>query len=220
MPIATEETACYVCGVAATLRCSVCKRTRYCSVEHQRQHWPAHRTQCAPPIRTFVEPDQFNSYYDGALFAYSQAKTANFGNGDAQTVVQRFVVERLNAIVDLGNATAARMESGEVRVSTLTENRARLLEDLHRLLTQEHSLGEKQLEHLAEPLEMQRQHLADKPLGYVCGYAHATLELMQRALQRDLSCAERATIDGATAIAAWTVALQAALERVEKKTET
>ena len=33
-------------GSAPLLRCSACKVTYYCSKEHQRQHWSAHKKPC------------------------------------------------------------------------------------------------------------------------------------------------------------------------------
>ena len=48
---------CAQCGQPETdestlLRCSRCKCTYYCSPEHQRAHWPSHRSACLPTAST------------------------------------------------------------------------------------------------------------------------------------------------------------------------
>lgn len=47
---------CGQCGAAASLRCGGCSVVHYCSKEHQRQHWPAHKTQCWP-FTLVTDPD-------------------------------------------------------------------------------------------------------------------------------------------------------------------
>ncbi|EDW00579.1 SET domain-containing protein SmydA-8 [Drosophila grimshawi] len=42
------STNCAVCNVAAPLTCTRCKLVRYCNGEHQKQHWPTHKTCCKP----------------------------------------------------------------------------------------------------------------------------------------------------------------------------
>ncbi|KAF1794441.1 Zinc finger, MYND-type [Phytophthora cactorum] len=43
----TAPMACPICGKSESLRrCGSCKRVNYCSREHQRQHWKAHRAEC------------------------------------------------------------------------------------------------------------------------------------------------------------------------------
>lgn len=37
---------CGACGHEATLKCSGCMSVRYCSKQHQRLHWPLHKTIC------------------------------------------------------------------------------------------------------------------------------------------------------------------------------
>ena len=39
---------CAVCQSAAVLICSSCSQVRYCSKEHQKVHWPTHKSQCRP----------------------------------------------------------------------------------------------------------------------------------------------------------------------------
>ncbi|EDW60375.1 SET domain-containing protein SmydA-8 [Drosophila virilis] len=39
---------CAVCDVAASLTCTRCKMVRYCNGEHQKQHWPQHKSCCRP----------------------------------------------------------------------------------------------------------------------------------------------------------------------------
>ena len=38
--------ACAVCQAPATKRCSRCKTVWYCTVDHQRSHWKAHKADC------------------------------------------------------------------------------------------------------------------------------------------------------------------------------
>ncbi|XP_063228985.1 SET domain-containing protein SmydA-8 [Bacillus rossius redtenbacheri] len=40
--------ACAVCLAPATQCCSSCRATFYCHRDHQRQHWKAHKAECAP----------------------------------------------------------------------------------------------------------------------------------------------------------------------------
>ncbi|KAG0712785.1 SET domain-containing protein SmydA-8, isoform A [Chionoecetes opilio] len=40
--------SCAVCGCAASQRCGKCHLTAYCSKDHQKHHWKAHRTECSP----------------------------------------------------------------------------------------------------------------------------------------------------------------------------
>lgn len=47
---------CGQCGSPASLRCGGCSVVHYCSKEHQRQHWPAHKAQCWPFTLT-TDPD-------------------------------------------------------------------------------------------------------------------------------------------------------------------
>ncbi len=37
---------CSLCAKPASLRCTACKTVCYCSKEHQRQDWKAHKVQC------------------------------------------------------------------------------------------------------------------------------------------------------------------------------
>lgn len=210
-----EEEMCAVCGCEAGLRCSLCKTTRYCCAAHQREHWQQHRAVCTPKIDTFVQEGHFNSYYDGALFAYSQLQAVDYDSSYAKKAMERFAEARLNEIVAKGNETAKKEECGELTVAQMTENRKNALTKLHTTLRAQ-CLNEAQLNHIKEPLQMQTDHLRDKPLGYVCGYAHAALEIMQRMMLRDLSCKQNATVAGASAVAAWTVALQACFMRIDQ----
>ncbi|ORY84195.1 hypothetical protein BCR35DRAFT_313564 [Leucosporidium creatinivorum] len=45
---------CVVCGVATDQRCSRCKQVRFCSAEHQKLLWPAHKHLCGKS--TFTPP--------------------------------------------------------------------------------------------------------------------------------------------------------------------
>jgi len=43
----TEESSnCPVCSSFANFRCSGCAKVRYCSRDHQKQHWKLHKTDC------------------------------------------------------------------------------------------------------------------------------------------------------------------------------
>lgn len=42
----SDKSKCGVCGVAATLQCSRCKKVSYCGAEHQKSDWKTHKTQC------------------------------------------------------------------------------------------------------------------------------------------------------------------------------
>jgi len=43
---AKDTSACPVCNVPATKRCSRCASVYYCSVEHQTKHWTDHKAEC------------------------------------------------------------------------------------------------------------------------------------------------------------------------------
>ena len=45
-PEAASEGICQVCQVQATKKCSLCKIIYYCGKEHQKQDWPAHKSNC------------------------------------------------------------------------------------------------------------------------------------------------------------------------------
>ena len=220
MPNATRETLCKVCGCEAHLQCSVCKRVRYCSLGHQTDHWREHRDTCVPPIEDFVKAGHFNSYYDGALYAFCSAKSAQLGSAYAQSTIEAFLDERMQQVVTMANENDQKCKARTLSVSTMTENRALALQDLAEQLASKCGLTEEQKKHVQEPLAAQQSILADKPLGYICGYAHATLEIMQRMMQRDLSSKRHATIDGAAALAAWTIALEACYERIKVRNGT
>ncbi|XP_039756653.1 SET domain-containing protein SmydA-8 [Pararge aegeria] len=44
----TEQEPCEVCTAPAEQKCSNCHSVFYCSREHQKQHWKAHKQQCIP----------------------------------------------------------------------------------------------------------------------------------------------------------------------------
>lgn len=44
--IDSQECNVFLCAKIATSRCSVCKRVRYCSSNHQNLDWPEHRLKC------------------------------------------------------------------------------------------------------------------------------------------------------------------------------
>mmetsp|Transcript_37145 Transcript_37145/g.72954 ORF Transcript_37145/g.72954 Transcript_37145/m.72954 type:complete len:309 (-) Transcript_37145:206-1132(-) len=55
-------TVCAVCGAAGAKKCSRCKSTFYCSVEHQKTHWKEHKKLCAQrrqpsPLQQRLEAD-------------------------------------------------------------------------------------------------------------------------------------------------------------------
>ncbi|VDC06105.1 unnamed protein product [Peniophora sp. CBMAI 1063] len=48
----SSSTGCAYCGVQATSTCSKCKKTRYCSAQHQRADWSAHKLYCSKNVAT------------------------------------------------------------------------------------------------------------------------------------------------------------------------
>nr|XP_053652884.1 SET domain-containing protein SmydA-8-like isoform X1 [Cherax quadricarinatus] len=48
--------SCGVCDAVASMTCGGCGTMHYCGKEHQRQHWPQHRTQC-PPYKMISSPE-------------------------------------------------------------------------------------------------------------------------------------------------------------------
>ena len=214
-------TRCAVCQKEASARCAKCRQIYYCCVEHQREHWPSHKSDCVAPFVELVRDEMFPSYFYGALFVYNQVGEFSLGHKVADTIFGDFVKQRADAIAAMGDACAKKEKSGALTVDTMTRRRADALKSLEQHLhSQEMTLSPEQKEHLKEPIDKHRKHLTAsgkqaKPLAYVCGYAHASLEIMQRLLRSDLSNKEYATERGAAAIASCTVALQAALERIE-----
>ncbi|KAF4526095.1 hypothetical protein B566_EDAN007589 [Ephemera danica] len=51
---------CAVCGATAGQQCAGCKVVYYCGREHQRAHWPKHRSECRPV--TLTEDIQLGRY--------------------------------------------------------------------------------------------------------------------------------------------------------------
>lgn len=49
------ENICQVCKDPAEKRCSVCKAVFYCSITHQKQHWPIHKQECGKPQQKHQE---------------------------------------------------------------------------------------------------------------------------------------------------------------------
>lgn len=39
---------CEVCNGNGPFKCTACKSVNYCSVEHQKKHWPKHKHICRP----------------------------------------------------------------------------------------------------------------------------------------------------------------------------
>ena len=46
LSIGVMSKTCAVCGIAGPKRCGNCREANYCSVEHQKLHWPQHRKAC------------------------------------------------------------------------------------------------------------------------------------------------------------------------------
>ncbi|CAH1266376.1 TDRD1 [Branchiostoma lanceolatum] len=43
-----QDKPCAQCGAAAEQRCGRCLSVYYCSRDHQKEHWKAHRLDCKP----------------------------------------------------------------------------------------------------------------------------------------------------------------------------
>lgn len=207
---------CIVCQEPTKNRCSRCRSVYYCCAEHQKEHREQHRSQCVEPFEEFIVEDMFQSYYDGALMVYLYATTFEFDNDQVDTIFQRFVASRVATINGLVEKQTAKSEQGTLDFQLLTENRAKAIRQLDASLNDRCKLTDDQKRHLEPLLAKHREQLkeGDKPMGYVCGYAHSALEIMQRLLQADLGSKERATELGAAALATCTIALQVALERL------
>lgn len=39
---------CVICNIDASLKCQGCQAVTYCGVEHQKNHWKSHKTECKP----------------------------------------------------------------------------------------------------------------------------------------------------------------------------
>ena len=48
-----QKATCLVCDEKATLRCTACKVTKYCSRDCQRSDWPAHKRACKKGVLGF-----------------------------------------------------------------------------------------------------------------------------------------------------------------------
>ncbi|CAG0879389.1 unnamed protein product [Darwinula stevensoni] len=47
---------CVVCGASSTKTCSICHVDYYCTKEHQKQHWPTHKSSCLP-YKVSIDPE-------------------------------------------------------------------------------------------------------------------------------------------------------------------
>ena len=60
---------CAICDKEAVQKCSACKRVRYCSREHQKQHWKEHKKICQPfEVFPYLEINFFFLKFDYQLF--------------------------------------------------------------------------------------------------------------------------------------------------------
>lgn len=42
----SKDRPCVICGQATPKKCMGCQSAHYCCVEHQREAWPSHKTEC------------------------------------------------------------------------------------------------------------------------------------------------------------------------------
>ncbi|XP_046688196.1 SET domain-containing protein SmydA-8-like [Homalodisca vitripennis] len=81
------DAVCAVCSQKGPLTCSACKMVSYCSKEHQKHHWPEHKTQCRPfEVRTSPELGRY-------LVATRDVAAGEVLYEEAPTVVGPKVVE-------------------------------------------------------------------------------------------------------------------------------
>lgn len=59
---ATVAANCAVCDVDAALKCTACKAVFYCGVEHQKQHWKAHKKECQRSMYEIRESPELGRY--------------------------------------------------------------------------------------------------------------------------------------------------------------
>ncbi|XP_037948900.1 programmed cell death protein 2-like [Teleopsis dalmanni] len=59
--IMPNKKLCIVCGCLGQLQCSRCKNANYCAAEHQRAHWPHHKTICSAANVTENEVNKINA---------------------------------------------------------------------------------------------------------------------------------------------------------------
>ncbi|GAA5853837.1 hypothetical protein JCM8547_007468 [Rhodosporidiobolus lusitaniae] len=79
----SDERPCYVCGVITTQRCWACQGAGFdlffCSREHQKLVWFAHKRVCGENAKPFrfplLSPDDFDQAKAAATYAFSQMES-------------------------------------------------------------------------------------------------------------------------------------------------
>lgn len=91
---------CYICQEPANMRCGKCKEIRYCKVDCQKKHWPAHAIACKA-AETFIRfrtiKDKEGNYkdFDKGLVSFfsaeeigaEQDKTKLVGSGSLESIL-------------------------------------------------------------------------------------------------------------------------------------
>lgn len=226
------EARCAVCNEKSGARCSRCKAVYYCSLEHQKEDYKEHRLVCSEKAAVekgaetggeetrdesgeneesaagFLETEMFLSYYDGAALVFELCGKFRMGHPKGQELFDEFVKEKFDWL------NGAALAASETEAETQTRKRSQALAALEKQV-EAHRFTEEQLQHVEEVIVPYREQLREKPLGYVCGYAHAALEVCYFLMSKKMR--QYATQEGAAAIATCSLALQAVWERISIK---
>jgi hypothetical protein len=130
---------CIVCQkTESTSRCSVCRIVWYCCSEHQRDHWPTHRTVCKSSTTSEIE------MFDRAQWLAYRTSTANCGtNGrvrlKTQKVLDRNIALALDAwkektaMVSTANRTGTSGTTAAANTATSAPGHARSYKNDHQI---------------------------------------------------------------------------------------
>lgn len=95
--ILQDVMACVMCRAPSNKRCGRCQQVCYCSVKHQTEHWPAHKTDCGFRQLTSKESGAFLDWMSANATGTSELRRVS--NVVYSTKVVR---ELMSALVDMG----------------------------------------------------------------------------------------------------------------------